>query len=152
MKLLISSIVLILMSGFWYASAGYNPYEQSDAEGAIQIIVIDEFGEIVVQDTISFNDEDTLLSLLLANYHVTTQPSVSSSLTGTVILGIDTVVTDFESDFIRILIDGYLYDRNGDLVEMNRKMSSLGIDLIPLIDGNTYIFEYAQVNGKGGNS
>ncbi|MFP4286426.1 MAG: hypothetical protein ACLFRI_01905 [Candidatus Izemoplasmataceae bacterium] len=148
MKVFMSGVMLVVMSISLYFSNALQPEVVNDALGEVQIVVIDEKGNEVIHDSLTFTEDDTLLSLLESHYEVTTQKGFTQLPDSTVILGINDVQTNFESTFIRILVDGYLYDRNGDLVEKVNHISVVGIDMLPLIDGNTYTFEYASVNGR----
>jgi hypothetical protein len=148
MKALVSGIILIIMSLTLYFSNHLQPEPINDALGEVQIVVIDEEGNEVINDLIPFDEDDTLLSLLESHYTLTIQRGYTQLPDSTVILGIDEVITNFESDFLRITIDGHLYDRHGNLVEKNNHVSVVGVDLIPLIDGNKVTFTYTKVNGR----
>ena len=137
MKIVVSLLVLIAMTGLWLFVQSLNPYSDGDDEGTIVIRLIDHEGLIVLEDEHSFGEGDTLLSLLEKHYEIRT----AKQALGTIILDFESVKTDFFEAFIYIHIEGILYV-NGEPKEMTGKMLSLGIDSIPLIDGNVYVFEY----------
>lgn len=148
MKAIVSGIIVIVMSFTLYFSDTLQPEVTNDALGHIQVVVIDEDGNEVINDLIPFTEDDTLLGLLESHYELTIQRGFTQLPDSTVILGINDVQTNFETNFMRILVDGHLYDRHGNLVEKTNHISVVGVDLLPLIDGNTYTFEYATVNGR----
>lgn len=148
MKAIVSGIIVLVMSFSLYISNTMQPEVTNDALGHIRIVVIDEFGDEVINDLIPFTEDDTLLGLLESQYELKIYRGFTQLPDSTVILGINEVETDFETDFMRIIIDGSLYDRHGNLVERVNHISVVGVDLLPLIDGNTYTFEYATVNGR----
>lgn len=145
MKLIASAAVVLFMSIFMaYVSEG-SPFQQQDVLGDITIIVIDENGDVVIDEIVGFNEEDTLLSLL-EKHHTIVYTSTSFSMgTGRILLEIGPVSTDFEKDFIEIRITGYLPKTNGNGLIMQDDLSPVGIDLIPLVDGNTYQFRYRKI-------
>ncbi len=145
MKLIASAAVVLFMSIFMAYVSDVSPFEQQHTLGEITIIVIDEFGDVVIDETLSFNDEDTLLSLLDEHYTIVYTSTAFSMGTGRILLEIGPVSTDFEKDFIEIRITGYLPKSNGNRVIMHDDLSPVGIDLIPLVDGNTYQFRYKKI-------
>ncbi len=96
-------------------------------------IVLQNGNTIVKEETVSFTSGDTLLKVLSEsfdvkcadlNYNATT--CENTSLTGTVILGLDDVLTDWTHDYLAIYVDG--------------TYSTVGVDYIMLSDGMTITF------------
>lgn len=112
---------------------------QNDSDGEIQIILLDEQRNVIFDDTLEFEEEDTLLGLLQDNYTVYCgnhqyQPDEACEtnfMNGRVLLGIESVQTDWFSSYIGIYING--------------EYSNKGIDAIPLNDGDVIQFEYTVV-------
>ena len=137
-KLVISMLVLLVGSAsFWFFS---QPID-NDIRGEVTIIVINELEEVVYQQSISFEEEDTLFELLDRELNVQcanmsyqiSDACVNVTMNGKVILGLDDVKTDWYHSFIAIYVDG--------------EYSEYGIDGIALKDGSTYRFEYTEVGG-----
>ena len=141
MKMIASAAVFVIMSLFFVVSTESTPFEQVDKVGEVTIQVIDEFGDIVINDTHSFTDIDTLYSLLEDHYTV----EYSNVSLGRILLGIENVNTDFERDFLQIRITGKLFMPDGSTLNLDNAPSPVGIDRIPLVDGNTYIFKYQRI-------
>lgn len=141
MKLIASAAVLVLMSLFWTFFNAETPYEQTDTIGQVTIVVIDESGTRVIEDVLSFKEEDTLLSLLDERYTI----SYSNTSIGRILINFDPVETDFEMDYIQIRITGILPRAHHEDRIMAYDLSPVGIDLIPLVDGNTYYFIYQKI-------
>ncbi len=144
MKLITSLFVLIGLAGLFSYVTSLSPYGESEASGRIALIVRDEAGETVINETYTFTEEDTLFDVL-ERHHTVNWEARSGAITGRVILGIDETNTDFESDFLAILITGRIVNRHGEIIEVEEHFSSVGVDLMPLLDGNTIIFEQRQV-------
>jgi hypothetical protein len=112
---------------------------QNEIDGEIQIILLDEQRNVIFDETLEFEEEDSLLGLLQENHIVYCgnhqyQPDETCETTflnGRVLLGIDAVQTDWFTTYIGIYI-------NGDY-------SNKGIDAIPLNDGDVILFEYKIV-------
>jgi len=127
-------MVAIGVAGFFMQ----NLLVQNDELGTITIEVYDQSDQLYDSYTVSFSEEDTLLSLMDNHYNITCanasyQPTTCDNppLIGSIILGIDTVDTDWFNTYIAIYING--------------EYSSSGIDLISLTDGTTYTFKYTEV-------
>ncbi|MCK5761315.1 MAG: DUF4430 domain-containing protein [Candidatus Izimaplasma sp.] len=138
-KLVISIIVLAIATASFVAFSQLN---KNDALGEITITVVDEIGDTISNKTYGFTEDDTLFSILEDNYEVGCADS-SYHLTyvcepllfnNRVILKIDTIETDWTNTFIAI------YE--------NDEYSNLGIDSIPLNDGDVFRFEYSNVGGE----
>ena len=139
MKLIASAFVIIAMSFAWFFTSNMEVFDV-DSDGTITIVLIDKNGDIVSSLKHDFLEEDTLFTLLVNEYDVV----YDNHPLGRVILAINDIETDFERDFIRISITGQL-SINQEVRYMEDEMSPLGIDRIPLVDGNTYIFRYQRV-------
>ena len=144
MKLFTSLFVLIGLAGLFMYVNSLSPYGDSEVSGRITIVVRNETGETVIDATYDFTEDDTLFDLL-ERHHTVNWDARSGAITGRVILGIDDVNTDFENDFLAILITGRILNRHGETITVERHFSSVGIDGLPLLDGNTIIFEHRQV-------
>ncbi|TVP96762.1 MAG: hypothetical protein EA374_00705 [Acholeplasmatales bacterium] len=144
MKLITSLFVLIGLAGLFAYATSLSPYGDSEASGRVTVQVHDASGEMVIDATYDFGEDDTLFDVL-KRHHTIDYDARSGAITGRVILGIDAVTTDFETDFLAILITGRIHNRHGEALTVERQFSSVGIDLLPLLDGNTYIFEHRDV-------
>lgn len=137
-KLMMTLVVLIAgISGFWY----FSQPEENDEYGEITIVVINELEETVFNQTLLFDEEDTLFELLDENMDVKcanasyqiSETCTKLNVNGRVLLGLDTVETDWYTSFLAIYVDD--------------EYSEYGIDGIALQDGTEYRFEYTLVGG-----
>ena len=135
-KLVISIItVFIVIASFVI----YSQLNKNDSIGEITIIVVDEIGDTISNKTYDFTETDTLFTILDENYELGCADSsyhLTSNCDFTIfgnraILQIDTLVTDWTNSYIAI------YE--------NDEYSALGIDSIPLNDGDVFRFEYKLV-------
>lgn len=139
MKKLIISIVVIAIgiSAFFY----FSTPKESEANGLVTIELIDENGLLVSTKKIDFYEGTTLFELLDENYDLMcanasynpTDICSKISMNGRVVLGIDTVETNWTNSFLAIYI--------------NDDYAVYGIDSIPLNEGDVYRFEYTVVGG-----
>ncbi len=135
-KLVISISVLIVTVASFLAFSQLN---NNDAIGEITITIVDEIGDTISSNTYNFTESDTLFSILEDNYELGCADSSyhlstvceSQIFNSRVILKIDTIETDWNNTFIAI------YE--------NDEYSNLGIDSIPLNDGDVFRFEYTVV-------
>lgn len=135
-KLVITLIVIVLSVASLFAFSQLN---KNDKIGEITIIVVDEIGDTISQQTYDFTESDTLFSILDDNfelgcadssYHITTncEPLLFGSRA---ILKIGSLETDWSNNYIAI------YE--------NDTYSTLGIDSIILNDGDVFRFEYKEI-------
>ena len=141
MKMIASAAVFVIMSIFFVVSTENPQFEQIDDTGIVIIQVIDANGEIIIEDELEFISDETLFSLLKKHYSI----QYSNVSLGRILLGIETVQTDFETDFIQILITGTLHLQDGSIREFHKTPSPIGIDSIPLVDGNIYTFKHQRI-------
>lgn len=137
MKIVVTLLVLMSLVVMWFFVQSLNPYSISDEEGSIVVRLIDAHGDVLIEDAHAFGEDDTLLSILENHYEIRT----SRQAMGTILLDFESVKTDFFEAFIYIHIEGILYF-DGEPKDMTGKMLNIGIDAIPLIDENVYVFEY----------
>lgn len=137
-KLIITISVLVVAVLSFFLS---DLFRRNDETGTITIIVVDEIGDVVHNNTYSFTEEDTLLGIMEENYAVfcaNNQYQADSCDTevfmGRVILAIDDVETDWLNTYLAIYI--------------NDEYSNYGIDDILLEDGNVYRFEFTEVGDE----
>lgn len=139
MKKLIITIGLLIVAigSFFY----FSQNSKQDIEGEITIIVIDEIGDTISNTSYSFSSEDTLFSIINANYIVgcaNTSYQLSDSCDAVifgsrVILKIESITTDWQNSYISI------YE--------NDEYATAGIDSIALNDGDVFRFEYTSLGG-----
>jgi len=137
-KILISIVALALIIGSFLA---LSYYDFSDVEGTISITLKDEIGDTISSKEYDFTSEDTLFNILDDNYNLTCANSSYQEsdicekglFTSRILLGIDTLKTDWRNSYIAI------YE--------NKEYSTQGIDNISINDGDKYIFEYKLVGG-----
>lgn len=144
MKWVLSIVLIIGMGGLFIGFSNLSPFA-SDTHGEITIVVVDEDGTTVAKRTVSFQDDDTLTTVLKRHFDTETQQTTI----GTIILGIDTLQTDFETTFIEILVDGVSINHRGERRAVEQEPAMFGADRLPLVDGNTYTFQHAYVNDRG---
>lgn len=132
-------VTIVVLSASAIAFFIIKPTLQNDYDGEITIIVVDQIGDIVSNQEISFVESDTLFQLLDDNYDIAcanNQYQISDTcekllFSSRVVLKIDEVETNWLDNYIGIYIDDVY--------------STQGIDEIPLRDGATYRFEYTEV-------
>ena len=136
MKKLIMTIIVLALAGLGFFF--YDKMQTPDGPGEITIQIINENDQLISEETYSFDEEDTLLEILDANYDITCansnyQPTTCNpeSIFGTVILEIEDLTTNWTVDYIAIYI--------------NDEYSTYGVDSIVLTDGDIYRFEYTLV-------
>lgn len=108
---------------------------QNDVAGEIQLTVINEMDAVVIDETLSFTESDDLVSLLQEHYTVicaneSYKPTTNCEtyfVNGRIILGIESVNTDWRHSYMGIYVNG--------------EYSNVGVDGIPLKDGDTITFE-----------
>lgn len=133
-------LIIIVMA---FAAAGFLMSEifmAGDEEGTIDIVLIDENGDTLQDISVSFGEDDTLLSILEEHFDVecadiSYQPSTCENhpLLGNVVLSLDDVETDWFNTYIAIYV--------------NNEYSTYGVDDIPLEDESEYRFEHSIVEG-----
>ena len=104
-----------------------------------EITIVLQSGKLTIkEETISFKEGDTLLNVLSESFDVKCadqnyQPTSceNTPIIGTVILGLDDVLTDWTHNYLAIYIDG--------------TYSTVGIDHIVLSDGMTITFVKTNV-------
>lgn len=119
----------------------FTQAQQNDVEGEIRIQVVNQLDEIVIDDTVLFEEEDTLFSIMQERYEVgcanaqyqLTDACEPLLFDSRVILKINEVETNWNGHFIGIYVDV--------------TYSNHGIDSIALTDGTTYRFEFTLVGG-----
>lgn len=113
----------------------------SDEAGTLELKVLDEEGDTVIDETYAFDEDDTLFTVI-DQHHETVcadrsyDPDPSCEVTfgdrGRVLLGVDSVMTDWT--------DTFLY------LEVNGDMANYGVDTVPLEDGNEYAIHVENVD------
>ena len=139
MKKIISVIVVLAISFFSYSY--FSQPTTGDDEGGINIILIDESGDIVSEENYEFVEEKSLYELMDENYELTCasntyKPDETCSfvaLNNHILLGIDEVQTDWYGSYIQIIV--------------NDVPSVVGVDSIMLEDETTYTFKYVDLDG-----
>ncbi|MEC9485069.1 MAG: hypothetical protein UMR38_04270 [Candidatus Izemoplasma sp.] len=112
---------------------------ENDDLGEIQFVLIDRNDTVVIDDTLSFTEEDDLVSLLQEHYTVVCANTSYKPTTrcethfanGRIVLGVDEVITDWRNHYIGIYI--------------NDTYSNVGVDGIALKDGDTITFEEIMI-------
>jgi hypothetical protein len=135
-KLVLSLIVLAIGAlGFFILEQLREP----TTTGSVTIVLVDQDDNVLYEEEVSFSESDTLYGILIDTFDVscadrlyrpTTCPATSN--VSTVILGIETITTDWTTNYIAFYI--------------NDQYSNQGIDVIPLVDGNVYRFEETLVS------
>jgi len=137
-KILISIVFIgIGLASFFYFSAP----KESEESGNIEVVLIDEIGDIVSTKTLPYYEGDTLFKVLDENYDIlcadaSYNPSSdcnSVGINGRVILGIDTLITNWQNNYISIYI--------------NDDYAVQGIDQIELQNNAIYKFEFLVIGG-----
>ncbi len=155
-KIVISLIVLATMFGFFLLAIGYSPYEASDQEGTITILVVDASGETIIEDTHAFSEEDTLFSILSSAYEIDYRSMIvpyfedgrMRQTSSRAILAIGTVETDFERQFLKIYLHEPVYE-DDQVIDYRVTVSRVGVDHLPLRDAYKYEFRVERVIGGG---
>jgi hypothetical protein len=134
-KMVITVIALLAVYAGFFIS---DLIREQSGPGSIEISIVDENGTTISTGTYTYEEDDTLLEILVEyydvrcadnNYNPTT--CENSSLFGHVILEIDDVSTDWTNNYIAIYI--------------NDVYSTYGIDDIVLEDGYHYTFTFTEV-------
>ncbi len=139
-KFLISFVVVFVITVIYLV---FSQPIQGDNLGTVTIQVVDQYGEIVINDEISFSEEMSLYKLLEEEYEIGCGSASYSldetcsfeSINGHIVLKIDTVSTDWYNSYLKIII--------------NEIDSNYGIDRIMLEDETVYKFEYISIGGDG---
>ena len=141
MKKLVVSIFVLLLA----LASFFMLKDEATAEslGKATIILVDETGSEIVHEELDFEEGITLFELLEANYSVACANNAyrlsdvceKTTFGGHVILHLDEIETDWYGSYISIYV--------------NDLYSTKGIDLVPLIDGDTYKFVYTSLGGAG---
>ncbi len=137
-KVILSIAALILLFGSFIALSYFG---NSDIEGSVKIILIDEIGDKISSKEFSFTSEDTLFDLLGKNYEIGCADSSyqlstdcnEGLFTSRILMKINNIETDWTNTYIAI------YE--------NDEYSVLGIDNMTLNDGDVFVFEYKIVGG-----
>ena len=139
MKKLIMIVVVLGLGfiGYMYASTPLR----GDEQGGVHIEVINDLGEVAINDYYEFTEETTLFDLLEQNYEIGCADSGYSvdytceytTFNSHVILVVEDVETDWENSFLEIKIDDV--------------KSNYGVDLIMLEDNTTYTLTYTSLGG-----
>ncbi len=141
MKKMILSFIVIAISAslyFYFSQAS----DDGDKLGEITIKVYDENNSLVIEDTISFTDENTLFDVLTENYTIGCADRHYKidydcefiSINSHIILAINDVETDWYGSYLQIFIDG--------------SPSNYGVDLINITDNSVYEFKYVDLGGE----
>jgi hypothetical protein len=135
MKKVVISIAVLAVAAFVFFLNGIN---RNDEIGDVTIIIVNELGETLSNKEYGFTEEDSLFELLndefelgCADNSYKLSDDCTEKLGGRVLMKIDSVQTDWMNTYLAIYI--------------NEEYSTLGIDNIPLVDGNTYKFEHTEV-------
>lgn len=129
MKLKILLSAFALLCAFIVSVVYFSSVFNSDMAGDITVEIIDENGQTVSEEVVEFEEGDTLYDVLNRHFELRVSGSKHDTL-GRILLGIDELNTDFQTQFIYIEVDG----------EEARK----GIDYLPLQDGSRYRFSIRQ--------
>lgn len=92
--------------------------------GTAQIIVIDESGEIVIDDQLAFKEKQNLRKLLESNYDI--------ELVNGFLVKVENVYADGKENFIKIWV--------------NNKAANYGVDSLYLNDGDIVHLVYTKVD------
>lgn len=137
-KLIITGIVLVVAALSFFLS---DLIRTNDDQGEITIEIVDQIGDTVHHQTMSFVEGDTLLDIMTNNFELRCannqyQPDTCTTdyLIGNVILSIDGITTDWNNTYIAIYV--------------NDEYSNYGIDEVTLQDGNVYRFEFTVVGDE----
>ncbi len=156
-KIVLSIGVIITMIGLFLLIIDFSPYDDSDAEGTITIIVVDINGHRVIEDTHAFTDEDTLFDILSNHYNIDYRSmrvpyyqdgKITQSMSRA-ILSIGTVETDFEQSFLKIYLHTPIVDDEDHIIDYDVRVSHVGVDHLPLKDAFVYEFRVEGVWGGG---
>jgi len=135
--LIIIAVVGFGILGYTYASTPAS----GDTQGGIHIEVVDQEGNIVINDYYDFEEETSLFDILQENYEIGCADSSYNidytcdykALNNHIILGIEGVETDWTNSFLEIKIDD--------------EESQYGADLIMVLDETTYRLTYTSLGG-----
>ena len=135
-KIMITIGIIALAALGLYVSSIQN---SNDVAGEITIVVVNQIDEIIIEDTLAFEESDTLYSVMDENYQLLcanasyqiSDDCENRLFNSKVIMQIESVVTDWNNNFIAIYVND-VYSNNG-------------IDNIPLNDGDIIRFEYTLV-------
>ncbi len=118
-KILISIVALIIIGVIYYYLGDFSPSSVDDngeIAGEIQFELIDENDQILIDDRLTFYEEDTLFTLLNRNYSIVCadqnyQPDPSCSHTfigGRIILAIEGLESNWTDTVLTIYINDSL--------------------------------------------
>ena len=133
-------VLVVIIAGYFSAAYFLTPVE-GDVEGGVTIILIDEFGNEISNETFDFESEMSLFELLNIEYDISCADSGYQAdetcdfeqLGSHIILEIDELQTDWNSSYIQIFV--------------GETASNFGIDRIMLEDNTTYVFKYVDLGG-----
>lgn len=137
-KLLITVILLIVATGSLFY---FSQTKKQDVAGEITILIVDDIGDTISNQTLQFTTEDTLFSIMNLHYNIgcangsyQLSTSCDTVIFGSrVILKIDNIETDWQNSYISIYENG--------------EYATAGIDSIALNDGDEFRFEYTSLGG-----
>lgn len=139
-KIIFSIAVIGVLLGIYFM---VSQPKNGDESGFISIVVINQEGTEIINDTFVFDEEKSLYSLLYEEYNIgcanmsylLDTTCDHSFINGHILLQIESVSTDWTNSYLRIMIDD---------IESN-----YGVDFIMLEDGVTYKFIYTELGGDG---
>lgn len=110
-KVLVTAIVIILAIVAYKFTDDNEPVNSGD--GIITLQVVDEYGELIIDDQVSYNEGDNIFELIQRNYDVVclgvgnTLDDTCSFETqfGYAVLGIDDVKSDWTSSYLQIFVN-----------------------------------------------
>lgn len=141
MKKLIISFVVVFSITIIYVV--FSQPKTGDDLGTITIQVVDQSGELVINEELIFDEEMSLYDLLQEEFEIACGSAsytidntcAYASINGHIILQIGEVSTDWYSSYLKIYIDDI--------------DSNYGVDNVMLEDGVVYKFEYISLGGDG---
>lgn len=139
MKKVVLTIVILLIgiTAFFY----FSTPKETEANGLITVELVGRDGSIESVKSIDYDEGYTLFDVLDDNYELLCadaayKPSTSCNkvtMNGRVVLGMDSVETNWTNSFIAIYV--------------NDVYSVVGIDSIIINDNDVFRFEYTEVGG-----
>ena len=131
-------VVIAALAGYLYFS---QAQPEGDIQGGVTIILIDEEGKEISNETYIFTEEMTIYEFLELHYEVGCADSdykLSSecevvSLNSRIIMKIDALETNWNNNYIQIFV--------------NDIPAVYGVDQINLTDETVYQFEYTDLGG-----
>jgi hypothetical protein len=136
MKKLVVTVIVISLAGIVFFIS--SQISRSNQDGTLTVVVVDEGGETIIDDILSFNEGESMVEILDSEYFIqcgdgTYQPTDCSNMPsfGRTLLIFEDVETDWWNTFIAIYV--------------NDQYSSSGIDDIEPKEGAIYRFEFTEV-------